>query len=189
MEYMKTIIILWKMVTGMKSSIINFLILLCILVVGAYFTFRALSKIKIPVIKDVQVIPKYVDKIIVKGTVKKEPYVIVLKNTDNQAMDFTFDYDASQLPKDMYVTSVDTVTNFDYLSPIRVGYAFIGNSEQKASVTLAYNPIRYKSLEIGIITAFDSVGVDIGIRYRNIGLNVFYQANNEYGFGIMVKVF
>lgn len=176
----------------MLKQTINRLIiysLVIILAIGVWQLCKFANSFDIPVIKDVKVIPKYVDKIIVKGTVKKEPFVIVLKNTDKQAMDFTFDYEASQLPKDMYVTSVDTIAKYDYLSPIRVGYAFIGNSEQKTSVTLAYNPIRYKSLEMGIITDFKSVGVDLGIKYRNVGLNAFYQANNEYGIGIMVKVF
>jgi len=173
----------------MHKSIINYLILLCVLVGILYFTLQHIGKISdnLPIIKDVKVITK--KEIVVKGKVivkeKQVPYVITLK--EYEPNEYKFDFDKSMLPTGMTVDSVETTKKMYFLDPIRLGYSI--NSSQEYRSTLAYNPIAYKSLELGIVTDFKSAGVDIGIRYRNVGFMAYYQLDNVAGVGIMVKVF
>jgi len=116
---------------------------------------------------------------------KPTPYVITLKEYEPDM--YTFDIDKSLLPNGMTVDSVTIHKRYDFLAPIRLGYSY--NSTQSYKPTIAYNPIHVKSLEIGVTTDFTSVGVDIGIRYRNVGLNAYYQLNNVFGVGLMIKPF
>ena len=171
----------------MRKTILNFSILTVIIMIVGYFLIKSVTDIDIPIVKDIKIVTKREIKI--KGTVivkeKIVPYVISLQEfTPNE---YKFDFYKSKLPDGMTVGSVETISKYDYLAPIRLGYGIMSTGEYRP--TIAYNPIAYKSLEIGIITAFDSVGVDIGIRYRNVGLNAFYQASNVCGIGVMVKVF
>jgi hypothetical protein len=173
----------------MKKTIINFTILtIIILIIGVYIhkmmssfslTMHDIPKPKVIVQKEIVV----KGKVIVKD--KPMPYVITLKEYEPD--EWGFDIDKSLLPDGMQVDSVTTHKRFDYLAPIRLGYSI--NDAGKYNPTLAYNPISLKSLEIGVITDFASVGVDLGIRYRNVGLNGYYMANQTYGVGLMVKVF
>jgi len=173
----------------MKKTILNFSILIIIIIICGVYIHKTISNfgIDIPSLPKPKVITK--KEIVIKGKVivkdKPTPYVITLKEYEPEM--FTFDLDKSLLPNSMTVDSVTTHKRYDFLAPIRLGYSY--NSTRNYKPTLAYNPIHVKSLEIGVITAFDSVGVDIGIRYRNVGLMAYYQANNVYGVGLMIKPF
>lgn len=173
----------------MKKTIINFTILLLIILISGLYVYKSITSfvIDIPdIVKPKVFIKKEIQikgKVIVKD--KPVPYIITLK--EYEADEWKFEPDLSLLPDTMTVDSVTTNKKFDFLAPARVGYSV--NNIEEYRPTLAYNPIRYKSIEIGIITDFKSVGIDLGVKYRNIGLNGYYMANKTYGVGLMVKVF
>jgi hypothetical protein len=109
-----------------------------------------------------------------------KPYGIVLEKIGD---DWKLNADLSYMPMEMSVDNVSYKKDFDWLSPVRVGITF-----DKKPV-LCYNIANIKNIEIGVFTDFDSIGADVGYRWRNIVPFVGYTLDGDVHFGVSFKIF
>lgn len=120
-------------------------------------------------------------KYVVKDKEIVKPYAIVLDRVGDE--DWELNSELSYLPMEMSVDSVKTEHKFDILSPLRAGISF-----DKKPI-LCYNVANIKGFEAGVMTDFESIGIDVGYRYRNIVPYVGYSLNGKVSFGVVFKPF
>lgn len=112
----------------------------------------------------------YVPAVRESGKVEKAPYSIRLRETEPGG-EFEVVELESDIPQGMSIESVNTEYGIDWMALFRVGASFgYKDTTIEAKPFLAANVRIYRALEAGLATDFETAGIDVALRYRNVGV-------------------
>ena len=173
----------------MKERIAVYLLLLILCYIAYQMVFNTEKFFK--TIREVEFVEKRIEQIKIEGRIvieeKEVPFVIALKDINTNPQ---LDLDNSFLPDFMLIDRVSFTRKRDWLTPIRVGIGV----ESKGLVLqpvpiLSYSALRYKDVEFGMLTNFQSIGINAGYKYRNMTFGGYYLFNNTVGGYVGVQLF
>lgn len=122
--------------------------------------------------------------------IKEKPYAIVVEKIGDE---WKINNDMSTIPRELKIHSLSHDTEFDWLSPFRLGLDY------DLDLNIAYNPLTFHNIEAGLIVdvsefidkpSLDEIGLDAGYRWRNlVAYGAWYPFDGSVSIGVSVKLF